>query len=74
MALSVAALPPYSLTLRGKRQGEQHFSNIITIFHFATTSQQGGRWEFSFYFQKVTSESMKGVLRERESVVCETAA
>lgn len=38
-------LPPGSHTSVGERQEEQQFCNIITIFHIATTSQQGGRRE-----------------------------
>lgn len=63
-ALRSSFTPIFPSLHGGKRQGEQQFCNIITTFHFATTSQQGGRWEFSLYFQREKSESRKGVLKE----------
>lgn len=72
-ALSSSFTPIFS-HLTGQEAGratlQQHYYNI-SLCHNITA-----RWKvgFSFYFQKETSESMKGVLRERESVVCETAA
>lgn len=70
MVSSIAALSPDSHTSMGEKPGEQQFCNIITIFHIATTSQQGGRWEVCVCFQRISSESREGGERPKEKRRC----
>lgn len=61
---------PDSHTSVGEKPGEQQFCNIITIFHIATTSQQGGRWEVCVCFQRESSESRERGERPKEKRRC----
>lgn len=65
---------PGSHTSVGERPGEHQFCNIITIFHIATTSQQGGRWGVCVCLRGCpqSPEGEGRDQRRREGVVCRT--